>query len=419
MLSQKHGYPVWPFYILCDESASMSGAAIKAVNDGLQKIWSELIKSPAVADKAWVSVISFSDTAKVLVPLTDLQLLSSMPGCVARGQANYGNAFRKLKQVMERDEQNLRNDGFVTNIRPIVVFMSRGEPVDEDWREAHTELINGSSLPFSRPHIVSFGIGSADGQTILDVATDVGRDGIQRQAYLTVDGFAPEKVIAAIIHLFISSGPISSAPRSSIMLPMPEPIIDLLVYFVYEDQEHLQGVVQSELDELKNGMVNAQARYNILFSVIAFADDAEVSLPLTKDPNLAFAIASRKLVKGRSDFGNVFRKIRDVIDSDVTRLKSTGRQVLRPVVIFMSECKLESEEWRVDHAALVDRDNPYWPNIITIGIGAADHPTVLEFANNHGPGRPSPAYLLSDGVSVHSVFEEILHILTPNAIFDI
>lgn len=148
MLSQKHGYPVWPFYILCDESASMSGAAIKAVNDGLQKIWSELIKSPAVADKAWVSVISFSDTAKVLVPLTDLQLLSSMPGCVARGQANYGNAFRKLKQVMERDEQNLRNDGFVTNIRPIVVFMSRGEPVDEDWREAHTELINGSSLPF-------------------------------------------------------------------------------------------------------------------------------------------------------------------------------------------------------------------------------------------------------------------------------
>ena len=418
MLSQKHGYPVWPFYIVCDESASMSGAPIKAVNESLQKIWRDLIKSPAAADKAWVSVISFSDTAEVLVPLTDLQLLSSMPGCVARGQANYGNAFRKLKQVMERDERNLRTDGFVRNIRPMVFFMSGGEPVDEDWREAHTELINGSSLPFSRPHIVSFGIGSADGQTVYDVATEPGR-GVQRQAYLAADGFAPEQVIAEIMPLFISTAWISSARISSIMLPMPEPIIDLLVYFVYEDQEHLQGVVQSELDELKNGMVNAQARYNILFSVIAFADDAEVSLPLTKDPNHTFAIASRKLVKGRTDFGNVFRKIKDVIDSDVTRLKSTGRQVLRPVVIFMSECKPASEEWRVDHAALVDRDNPYWPNIITIGIGAADNPTVLEFANNHGPGRPSPAYLLLDGVSVHSVFEEILHILTPNAIFDI
>jgi uncharacterized protein YegL len=419
VLSQNNGYQVWPFYFLCDESASMSGAAINAVNESLQKVWTELIKSPAAADKAWVSVISFSDTAKVLVPLTDLYELSSMPGCVARGQANYGNAFRKLKQVMEHDEQNLRNDGFVTNIRPIVVFMSRGEPVDEDWREAHTELINGSSLPFSRPHIVSFGIGSADGQTILDVATDVGRDGIQRQAYLTVDGFAPEKVIAEIIHLFISSGPISSAPRSSIMLPMPEPIIDLLVYFVYEDQEHLQGVVQSELDELKNGMVNAQARHNILFSVIAFADDAEVSLPLTKDPNHTFAIASRKLVKGRSNFANVFRKIRDVIDSDVTRLKSTGRQVLRPVVIFMSECKPESEEWRVDHAALVDRDNPYWPNIITIGIGQADRPSTVEFASDHGAGRARPAHLFADGINVQTVFEGILDQLPSQVLFEI
>jgi uncharacterized protein YegL len=59
MLLDCRGYLVWPFYLLCDQSGSMSGTPIEAVNDGLQKIWRELIKSPTFADKAWVSVISF------------------------------------------------------------------------------------------------------------------------------------------------------------------------------------------------------------------------------------------------------------------------------------------------------------------------------------------------------------------------
>lgn len=90
------------------------------------------------------------------------------------------------------------------------------------------------------------------------------------------------------------------------------------------------------------------------------------------------AFASRKLVIERPDFGNVFRKIKDIIDSDVTRMKSIGRQVLRPVVFFMSECQPVDEEWRGDHASLVDRNNPYWPNIIAIGMGQADRPWFLK-----------------------------------------
>jgi uncharacterized protein YegL len=156
-----------------------------------------------------------------------------------------------------------------------------------------------------------------------------------------------------------------------------------------------------------------------LFSVIAFADDAEVLLPLTKDPNQPFSFASRKSdIKG-PDFGNVFRKIKDVIDSDVTRMKSTGRQVLRPVVLFMSECQPVDEEWRADHAALVDRDNPYWPNIITLGVGQADRPSVFEFATDHGAGRARPAHVLTDGLTVQTVFQGILDQLSPKVVFEI
>lgn len=414
MLSHYHGLQVWPFYFLCDESASMSGAPINAVNESLQKIWTELIKSPAAADKAWVSVISFSDTAEVLVPLTDLQELTSMPGCTVGGQANYANAFRKLKRVIDDDVKYLLQLEMKV-IRSSIFFMSVGEPADDDWREAHTDLINGSGLPF-RPQIISFGFGSAGGQILHEVATEL-RRGVPRQAYLAEDGFAPEIVFAEL--LYISTGPISSTARGSVILPMPAPIIDLLIYFVYEDQNHLRGVIQSELDELKNGILKAQARHNILFSVIAFVDDAEVLLPLTNDPNQPFAFASRKIVEDAPDFGNVFRKIKDIIDSDVTRMKSIGRQVLRPVVFFMSECQPVDEDWRADHAALVDRNNPYWPNIITIGMGQADRPSVFEFATDHGAGRARPAHVLVDGVTVQTVFQGILDQLSPKVVFEI
>ena len=201
MLSQKHGYQVWPFYFLCDESASMSGAPINEVNESLQKIWSELIKSPAVADKAWVSVISFSDTAEVLVPLTDLQLLSSMPGCKTKGETNFGNAFRKLKQVIDSDVMNLKAQGFKV-IRPVVFFMSDGEPTDADWKQVHSELFKSSNS--YRPFILSFGFGSANGQVIDDVASSFS-PGSPSQAYLVSDGLYPWVVFREIAHQFFHS----------------------------------------------------------------------------------------------------------------------------------------------------------------------------------------------------------------------
>jgi len=220
MMVDNAGIQVLPFYLLCDESGSMSGTPIDAVNEGLQKIWSELIKSPAVSDKAWVSVVTFSDTAEVLVPLTDLQKLTSMPGCVTKGTTNYGNAFRKMKQVIDSDVMNLKAQGMKV-IRPVVFFMSDGEPTDAGWQQAHAELTD-PGYGF-RPHIMSFGIGSADGRTINDVATDPGR-GVQRQAYLALDGFAPEKVISEIIHLFIATI-IGSTTKAGggVNVPTPDP----------------------------------------------------------------------------------------------------------------------------------------------------------------------------------------------------
>lgn len=215
MMANNAGIQVLPFYLLCDESGSMSGTPIQAVNDGLQKIWKQLIKSPASSDKAWVSVISFSDTAEVLVPLTDLQKLTSMPGCQTKGGTNYGNAFRKMKQVIDGDVMNLKAQQLKV-IRPVVFFMSDGEPTDAGWEQAHTELTDPNYA--FRPHIMSFGIGSADGYTIDSVATDPGR-GVMKQAFLASDGFAVEQVIAEVINRFVQTILNSTAGNGTAGIP--------------------------------------------------------------------------------------------------------------------------------------------------------------------------------------------------------
>ena len=71
---------VLPFYLVCDESASMSGPPLDAINASLPEIHSEIGANPVVADKTRFCLIGFSDTAQVLLPLSDLSAIFFDPG---------------------------------------------------------------------------------------------------------------------------------------------------------------------------------------------------------------------------------------------------------------------------------------------------------------------------------------------------
>ena len=176
------GVKVWPCYFMCDASASMGGITIDLANSALEKIWIEMIKSPAVSDKAWVSVISFSDTAEVLVPLTESLGLSEMPVCLAGGIANYGRAFRKIRETIDNDVLRLKSEGFRV-IRPVIFFISNGQPADEDWRHAYADLVDEGSV--FRPHITGFACNSSANEILGEVATSRGVSGISSVCNLT------------------------------------------------------------------------------------------------------------------------------------------------------------------------------------------------------------------------------------------
>ena len=84
-----------PVYLLLDCSGSMHGERIEAVKQGVRSLISELKNDPQALETAYVSVITFSSTAKQEVALTELMLFKE-PELKASGATMFGRALDLL-----------------------------------------------------------------------------------------------------------------------------------------------------------------------------------------------------------------------------------------------------------------------------------------------------------------------------------
>lgn len=154
-----------PFYLVCDESGSMAGGGVDAINASLPDLHHEISTNPSVADKTRFALIGFSTQASVLQPLADLSELTQLPSLSAGGVTSFGAAFRLLKDTIEKDVAALKGEGHDV-YRPVVFFLSDGIPTDEGWRTALDDL---NTFRYA-PKIIAFGISDADAATITEVA---------------------------------------------------------------------------------------------------------------------------------------------------------------------------------------------------------------------------------------------------------
>ena len=137
--SVEEGQLVMPFYIICDVSYSMS-RDMKDLNDGLERLHRAIVGQPVADDVAQICIMSFSTTAKVLMPLGQMSE-GSLPRLTVEGSTNYGAAFRELAHTIERDRAALRSQGFKI-YRPCAFFLTDGEPTDRDWHQTFTSTLD-------------------------------------------------------------------------------------------------------------------------------------------------------------------------------------------------------------------------------------------------------------------------------------
>lgn len=126
------GQLVMPFYLLCDVSLSMSHD-MRALNQGIARLRRAIVSEPAVDDVAHIGVLTFSDTSKVVLPLSQMSE-QEMPILTVEGGTYYGAAFRALAQVIAQDNARLKSQGYRV-YRPCAFFLSDGAPGDPDWLE--------------------------------------------------------------------------------------------------------------------------------------------------------------------------------------------------------------------------------------------------------------------------------------------
>ncbi len=198
-------YAVFPFYLCLDVSQSMAGEPIAAVNAELPAIRTSVGQDPAVAEVVRFGIVTFSDVARTVLPLSDLALVEAMPAVEVEGRTSYAAAFDHLRRAIESDYQAGRDSG-ERWYRPAVLFVSDGRPTDpeERWREAHARLVSPSWR--RHPNILAFGFGDA----VADVLATVAENKPNR-AFIAAEGSKPSAVVPELMAGLVQSIVSSSA----------------------------------------------------------------------------------------------------------------------------------------------------------------------------------------------------------------
>ena len=210
---------ILPFYLVCDESGSMAGPPIDTINRAVSDLRNAIGSHPAVADKTRFSLIGFSDQAEILLKLSDLSAVDSVPGLQANGGTNYAGAFETLRQAITDDVAELKRDGH-TVYRPAVFFLSDGQPnPGNGWHAAFQALTDVSWS--AHPNILAFGIGDADENVIGQVGT--------QRAFMVDKSMGPAEALVefaqSLIRSMINSGTQSASdPDGGATLALPDQV---------------------------------------------------------------------------------------------------------------------------------------------------------------------------------------------------
>jgi uncharacterized protein YegL len=162
---------VLPMYFVGDESHSMAGDPIAAVNQGLIDLRDEVAKHPLIGKKVRFGIITFAETAQTRLELSELNEDLVLPQLSPRGRGtSYASALEALRQTIPADVALLKGNGYQVH-RPSVFFLSDGLPTDksEKWQACLAELKDPSFR--ERPNILAFGVGEADPEVIGQLAS--------------------------------------------------------------------------------------------------------------------------------------------------------------------------------------------------------------------------------------------------------
>ena len=117
-----------PVYLVLDCSGSMTGEPIEACRMGVRALLSDLRSDPQALETAYLSVITFNNTAQQVCPLTEL-ITFTEPPLTASGSTAMGEALKLLDQCLDREVRKATPTQ-KGDWKPLVFLMTDGKPTD-------------------------------------------------------------------------------------------------------------------------------------------------------------------------------------------------------------------------------------------------------------------------------------------------
>jgi len=118
----------------------MTGEPIEAVRQGVKALLADLRGDPQALETAYLSVITFNNSAQQVCPLTELTSFTE-PQLVATGSTSMGEALRLLGQCVDREVR--RNTPTQKgDWKPLIFLMTDGQPTDTGWEAVADEIKN-------------------------------------------------------------------------------------------------------------------------------------------------------------------------------------------------------------------------------------------------------------------------------------
>lgn len=118
-----------PVYLLLDTSGSMSGEPIEAVKNGVQILISTLMQDPYALETTYLSIITFDNDAKQVLPLTELPSFQ-MPTLNVTGITAMGSALKLVAEKIDIEVQKTTAD-VKGDWKPLIFLMTDGSPTDD------------------------------------------------------------------------------------------------------------------------------------------------------------------------------------------------------------------------------------------------------------------------------------------------
>ena len=347
-----------PIYLVIDCSAQMAGKPIEAVRQGISALVSELRGNPVALEIAYLSVISFADSASLLCPLIDLMTFEEPVVPSPSGTSSMGNALRLLRQSIDK-EVRFSTPTRKGDHRPCVFIMTNDSPCS-DWEGIERELMG-----LRAGGVVACAAGPDANRSVLAKFADIVIDlGDYEQLYATVgrlfrfdeaeDSLPLREILrrslsppqTQIVPLSAAGAEVADSPASDGrdrkdlgVVPMTEfpgprrqPVYLLLDCSGSMSGEPIEACRQGIRALVSDLLVDPFMVESAYLSVITFASTAQQVCPLIEliafqEPNLTAG--------GATSLGEALRVLKQCVDAEVRKATPTRKGDWKPVVFLL------------------------------------------------------------------------------------